>query len=144
LGNGTVLATRYNKKHRTHLLTLEVDADIAHQVAGIVVQDAAVTAPLEETDFTYLPDNAIVCRCERVSVGQIKEFVQENEVTDLNQLKLIRAAMGACGGKTCLDLLPRVLMQAGVAKENIRPATYRPLTVEIPMKALANQGGGEQ
>ena len=144
LGNGTVLATRYNKKHRTHLLALEVDADIAHQVAGIVVQDAAVTAPLEETDFTYLPDNAIVCRCERVSVGQIKEFVQENEVTDLNQLKLIRAAMGACGGKTCLDLLPRVLMQAGVAKENIRPATYRPLTVEIPMKALANQGGGEQ
>ena len=53
---------------------------------------------------------------------------------------LLRTAMGACGGKTCLDLLPRVLLEAGVKKEEIRPATYRPLTVEIPMKALANQG----
>ncbi|HOQ73964.1 MAG TPA: FAD-dependent oxidoreductase [Limnochordia bacterium] len=141
LGRGTVLRTRFNKKHRTHLLTLQVQADIATKVAGILVQDPAVTQPLPEADFTYLPDNAIVCRCERITVGQIKEFVRENEVTDLNQLKLLRTAMGACGGKTCLDLLPRVLMEAGVKKEDIRPATYRPLTVEIPMKALANQGG---
>lgn len=141
LGRGTVLRTRFNKKHRTHLLTLQVQADIATKVAGILVQDPAVTQPLPEADFTYLPDNAIVCRCERITVGQIKEFVRENEVTDLNQLKLLRTAMGACGGKTCLDLLPRVLMEAGVKKEEIRPATYRPLTVEIPMKALANQGG---
>lgn len=141
LGRGTVLRTRFNKKHRTHLLTLQVQADIATKVAGILVQDPAVTQPLPEADFTYLPDNAIVCRCERITVGQIKEFVRENEVTDLNQLKLLRTAMGACGGKTCLDLLPRVLMEAGVKKEEIRPATYRPLTVEVPMKALANQGG---
>lgn len=141
LGRGTVLRTRFNKKHRTHLLTLQVQADIATKVAGILVQDPAVTQPLPEADFTYLPDNAIVCRCERITVGQIKEFVRENEVTDLNQLKLLRTAMGACGGKTCLDLLPRVLMEAGVKKEEIRPATYRPLTMEIPMKALANQGG---
>ncbi len=144
LGTGTVLKTRFNKKHRTHLLNLEVAAEIATQVAGILVQDPAVTEPLPEADFSYLPDNAIVCRCERVSVGDVKQFVQENEVTDLNQLKLIRAAMGACGGKTCLDLLPRVLREAGVQTEAIRPATYRPLTVEIPMKALANQGGGEE
>lgn len=143
LGSGTVLSTRFSKKHRTHLLTIEVDAAIAARAAGILVQDPAVTEPLPEADLTYVPDNAIVCRCERVSVGEIKRFVQENEVTDLNQLKQIRAAMGACGGKTCLDLLPRVLMQAGVPKEAIRPATYRPLTVEIPMKALANQGGGK-
>ena len=141
LGRGTVLRTRFNKKHRTHLLTLQVQADIATKVAGILVQDPAVTQPLPEADFTYLPDNAIVCRCERITVGQIKEFVRENEVTDLNQLKLLRTAMGACGGKTCLDLLPRGLMEAGVKKEEIRPATYRPVTGEKTMKALANQGG---
>lgn len=143
LGEGVVQATRFSKKHRTHLITLEVAAEIAQEVAGILVQDPEVTKPLPEPDFTFVPDNAIVCRCERVSVGQIKEFVQENQVNDLNQLKQIRAAMGACGGKTCLDLLPRVLAEAGVPKEKIRPATYRPLTVEIPMKALANQGGSQ-
>ena len=143
LGEGKVIRTRFNKKHRTHLINLEVPAELATNVVGILVQDEAVTKPLEDTDFTYLPDSAIVCRCERISVGEIVEFVKENKVNDLNQLKLPRVAMGACGGKTCLDLLPRVLMQAGVSRDDIHPATYRPLTVEVPMKALANQGGGE-
>lgn len=141
LGLGTVRATRFSRKHRTHLITLEVEAAVAAKAAGILVQDPAVTQPLPEVDLSSVADNAIVCRCERISVGQIKQFVQENEVRDLNQLKQIRAAMGACGGKTCLDLLPRVLVQAGVPNDEIRPATYRPPTVELPMKALANQGG---
>ena len=144
LGEGIVKAARYNKKHRTSLITLEVPIELATEAVGILVQDEEITRPLDEADFTYLPDNAIVCRCERVTVGEIKEFVRENDVTDINQLKLPRLAMGACGGKTCLDLVPRVLMQAGVAREEIHPATHRPLTVEVPMKALANQGGGHE
>ncbi len=143
LGDGTIIATRYNKKHRTHLITLEVPADLATRAVGILVQPEEVTKPLPEADFTYLPDNAVVCRCERVTVGEIRDFIQQNDVTDMNQLKLVRVAMGACGGKTCLDLVPRVLMQAGVKREDIHPATHRPLTVEVPMKALANQGGGQ-
>jgi len=144
LGEGVVKAVRYNKKHRTHLITLEVPEELATQAVGILVQDEEVTKPLAETDFTYMPDNAIVCRCERVSVGEIKDFVREHNVTDMNQLKVIRVSMGACGGKTCLDLVPRVLMQAGVSRDAIHAATYRPLTVEVPMKALANQGGGQE
>ena len=144
LGEGVVKASRYNKKHRTHLITLEVPEELATQAVGILVQDPEVTKPLAEADFTYMPDHAVVCRCERVTVGEIKKFVEEHEVTDINQLKIARLAMGACGGKTCLDLVPRVLMQAGVERERINAATYRPLTVEVPMKALANQGGGQE
>ena len=143
LGEGTIKTTRYSKKHRTHLITLEVQAELATKAVGILVQPETVTEPLPEADFTYLPDNAVVCRCERVTVGEIKDFIQKNDVTDINQLKLSRVAMGACGGKTCLDLVPRVLMQAGVRRDDIHPATHRPLTVEIPMKALANQGGAQ-
>lgn len=141
LGKGIVNATRFNKRHRTHLLTVTVPETIATDVVGILVQNGSITTPLAETDLGHLPDNAIVCRCERISLGEIREFVAENQVQDLNQLKLPRVAMGACGGKTCLDLLPRVLVQMGVAREKIRPATLRPLAVEIPMKAIANQGG---
>lgn len=144
LGEGIIKVTRYNKKHRTHLITLEVAVDLATQVVGILVQDEEITRPLNEADFTYLPDNAVVCRCERVTVGEIKDFVRDNETSDINQLKLTRLAMGACGGKTCLDLVPRVLMQAGIKREAIQSATYRPLTVEVPMKALANQGGEQE
>ncbi len=141
IGTGTVTATRFNKKHRTHLITMTVPEALAKDVVGILVQDASVVAPLEEAELHHLPDNAIVCRCERISLGEIREFVRENQVKDLNQLKLPRVAMGACGGKTCLDLLPRVLVQLGVPRQEIRPSSLRPLAVEIPMKAIANQGG---
>lgn len=143
LGMGEVKSTRFNKKHRTHLLTLLVPHHLGTDVAGILVQDSDQIRPLPTTDFEHFGDNSIVCRCERISFGEIKDFVRENHVLDLNQLKLPRVAMGACGGKTCLDLLPRILTQLGVDKNQIRPATLRPLAVEIPMKALANQGGGQ-
>lgn len=88
------------------MITVEVPEELAVNVAGILVQAEGVTEPLPEANLTFLPDNAIVCRCERISLGEIKEFIKENRVNDLNQLKIPRVAMGACGGKTCLDLLP--------------------------------------
>jgi sarcosine oxidase subunit alpha len=141
---GKVLRTRFSKKHRTHVITVEVPEELAVNVAGILVQAEGVTEPLPEANLTFLPDNAIVCRCERISLGEIKEFIKENRVNDLNQLKIPRVAMGACGGKTCLDLLPRVLAEAGVDRDKIRPAVIRPLAVEVPMKAIANQGGEDR
>ena len=144
LGTGIFHSARFNKKYRTHLITVEVPEKMALEAAGILLQEESVSAPLPQADYSYLPENAIVCRCERVSVGELVEFIRENQVTDINQLKLIRAAMGACGGKTCTELLPRLLQKAGVPKEAIRPAVERPLTVEIPMRAFANWGGEQQ
>ena len=136
---GVVRETRFNKKHRTHLITVEVPENIGTKVAGILIQEEAVTDPLPEPCYSYLPENAIVCRCERISVGELVEFIQENRAEDLNQLKAARVGMGACGGKTCFDLVPRVLQQAGVKKDAIVPGTLRPLAVEISMGTIANQ-----
>lgn len=141
LGTGVVKSARFNRKHRTHLITVEVPEEMAIKAAGILVQNEEVAAPLEKTEYSHLPENAIVCRCERVSVGELLEFIKENHVTDINQLKLTRAAMGACGGKTCAELFPRVLRQAGVDRDKITEGTQRPLAVEVPMKAIANQRG---
>mgnify|MGYP000979735601 CR=1 FL=1 len=141
LGTGILKSARFNKKYRTSLLTVEVPEKIAPDVAGILVQKQEAAAPLAKPNYSYLPENAIVCRCERVSVGELLDFIKENQVTDLNQLKQTRAAMGACGGKTCTELLPRILQQAGVPKTEITAASLRPLAVEIPMQAIANQGG---
>lgn len=139
LGQGTVLGTRFVRKYGTHLITVEVPLEWAHLAAGIRVQDSSEIQPLPEAQFEYFPDEGIVCRCERITVGEIREFVIENRVQDLNQLKATRALMGACGGKTCSVLLPRILAQAGVARENLAPATRRPVAVEIPMWAIGNQ-----
>lgn len=141
LENGTVVKTIFNKKYRTSLITVELSLANAPRVAGVRVQDESVTRPLPQPRYEYLPENGILCRCERVSVGEVVKFIRENHVRDVNQLKLGRVGMGSCGGKTCSVLLPRVFAQAGVDWKEVSPATRRPLSVEIPMWAIVNEEG---
>jgi len=136
---GEVMKINYSKKYKTNLITLKVTAENATKIAGIRIQDEDRTKPLPEARYTYIPENAIVCRCERVTVKQIVDFIKENEIRDANQLKQIRVGMGACGSRTCSVMLPRVFSAAGVNWYEVAQNTKRPLSVEIPMCVLANE-----
>lgn len=136
---GTVIKTSYNKKYKTTLVTLSVSAANVADIAGIRYQSEEVTKPLPKPDFTYAPENSIVCRCERVTVKQIVDFIKENKVRDVNQLKQIRVGMGACGSKTCSVLMPMIFRMAGVDWAEVTPGRKRPLTVETPMYAIVNE-----
>lgn len=139
LDKAEVLKIKYNKKYRTNLITIKIALDKAQHAAGIKILSEEHTKPLPEASYTYLPDNGIVCRCERVTVKEIVDFIQEYRVRDVNQLKQIRVGMGACGSKTCSVLLPRIFAKAGVSWSEVRPGKIRPLTVEVPMGALINE-----
>ena len=133
----------FNRRYRTWILTLKVSLAKASKAIGIRVQPEAATRPLPAPRFEYLPDDAIVCRCERITVGEIVRFIQENAVTDVNQLKTLRVGMGACGSKTCSVLLPQVFRRAGVDPARTTPGTLRPLALEIPMRDLVNEPARE-
>ncbi len=137
LEEAVLVSKVYNKRYRTWVLTLKVRLCNAAKVIGIRIQDESVTNPLPVPRFNFLPDEAIVCRCERISVGEIVRFIRENEIRDINQLKSIRVGMGACGSKTCATLLPQVFRKAGIDPSTITPGTLRPLLLETPMTALA-------
>jgi len=139
LENGEVLKIRLNKKFKTYLITARTSLKNGASVAGIRVQDESVTAPLPEPSFSYLPEKGIVCQCEMISVKEIVDYIKEHHVRDVNQLKQIRVGMGACGGKNCSTLLPRVFKMAGVDWKEVTQGTKRPLSVEIPMSALINE-----
>ncbi len=139
LGTGTLVKKLFNRKYRTWVLTLRADAGIAARVIGIAVQDPSVTRPLPQARFEYLPDDAVVCRCERVTVGEIVSFIRDNEVRDVNQLKSIRVGMGACGSKTCSVLLPQLFRKAGVDPSTVTSGTQRPLMLEVPMGDIVNE-----
>ncbi len=141
LEDAELLKKTYYKKHKTWVLAFKVSAANAPRAIGIRVQDEASIRPLPEPRFEYLPDDAIVCRCERVTVGEIVRFVKENGVQDVNQLKSLRVGMGACGSKTCSVLLPQVLRRAGLDPAKVEPGTLRPLNMEVPMGDLVNEGG---
>jgi Fe-S-cluster-containing hydrogenase component 2 len=132
--------TRY-RRQKTWILRLKVSARNAALAIGARVQPESATRALPSPVFSCLPDEAIVCRCERVTVGELLAFIRENEVRDLNQLKSIRAGMGACGSKTCSVLYPAVLRKAGLDPATVALASLRPLNQEAPLGDIANTGG---
>ncbi|MCF7833555.1 MAG: FAD-dependent oxidoreductase [Candidatus Marinimicrobia bacterium] len=139
LEDGIVKRIRFDKKTLTTLLTMETGLKNAQEIAGVCVQEASKIRPLAKTSYSYLPDEAIVCRCEMVSVKEVKDYIREHAVKDINQLKNIRVGMGSCGGKNCSLVLPRIFRELGIPFEEVTPSTERPLTVEIPMHELINE-----
>ncbi|MCK5132801.1 MAG: FAD-dependent oxidoreductase [Candidatus Sabulitectum sp.] len=131
IGSGTVLRLRNAPGYpSTMFLDIMVSENIANRVAGVRVQNPEVTIPAERIPELPIADDAIVCRCERVTAGEIRELIREG-VRDMNELKArSRAGFGACGGKTCKTLIPRILRDEGISAEEITDFTERPLFAE--------------
>ena len=122
---------------RTQLISIKLPSEIAKSAIGIKMQSDEISQPLEIFHKSPLPDDAIVCRCERVTAGEIRKHIKQN-ITDINQLKaLTRVQMGACGGKTCTPLINRIYQEEGVSYDQINQGTKRPLFVEVPLGILA-------
>jgi len=118
---------------RARMIVLEVDPKIAVKVGGIRVQPESITKPIPLVLPPEEDDDVILCRCERVTIGEVRKYIRQG-VTDLNQLKaLLHIGMGACGGKTCGPLLVSLFRREGVSREMVTPFTQRPLAAEVPM-----------
>ena len=124
---------------RTVLLKIQASSDIAEDIAGIRLQEAWVGDPLPET-VQPLQDTDIVCRCERVTAGEIRALIRSG-IRDMNEIKVLtRAGMGACGGKTCETLVLRLFRECGIPMEEIAGAVPRPLFVEVSLGTFAGVG----
>jgi NADPH-dependent 2,4-dienoyl-CoA reductase/sulfur reductase-like enzyme/Fe-S-cluster-containing hydrogenase component 2/bacterioferritin-associated ferredoxin len=137
LGQVEVVRARIAKAtDRTVLVKVRAPKEIANQIAGIEIQNLEVL-PEESQYVERLTDDLIVCRCERVSLAEIKAIIQTG-VRDMNAIKaLTRAGMGACGGKTCGSLIKRAFREEGVPMAEVRDNVARPLFVEVPLGVLA-------
>ncbi len=71
-------------------------------------------------------DDMIICRCEEITRGEIKEAIR-NGMTTLNGIKRVtRAGMGLCQGQTCQGLVSRILAgELGLAPAEVEPSTAR-------------------
>lgn len=122
-------------KDGTRLLQVEVPTDISKQVAGFRVIQKSPVQPFEvDSDMPeYLDDEAYVCRCERITAGEIRKYIKAG-VTDINQIKAVtHATLGACGGKTCLNLIHRMFAMEGVPLREVTDPPVRPSFVEVPL-----------
>jgi len=138
LGDYRVERVRILKDYpKTELVTVKLPKALAKEATGIQVQRIQSFAePMEIYHREALADEAIVCRCERVTARELRKWIRKG-ITDMNELKAItRAGMGACGGKTCNLLIQRLFREEGI--KDVVLGTPRPLFVEVPLGVFAN------
>ena len=137
LGEVDVVDVRaVERSDRTILIRVKAPRAFAKRIAGIRVQEPWIGEPLPEA-LERLTDDTIVCRCERVTAAQIRELIKKG-YRDVNEIKTVtRAGMGACGGKTCSNLILRLFREEGISLETVTENVKRPLFVEVPLGIFA-------
>ena len=144
LGEVEVVGVRAIRANdRTVLVKVRAPKAIARRIAGLEVQEGDVTKPLARY-VERTADDTIVCRCERVTAGELRSRIREG-ARDINALKAVtRACMGSCGAKTCTPLIHRIFREEGVSEEEIVDQPKRPLFMEVALGLFAGSGDGAE
>ena len=125
------------------MITVQSPKEYATRIAGVQVQPSFVSESLPET-IPHVEDDLIVCRCERVTAGEIREVIRRG-FRDMNEIKTItRAGMGACGAKTCTALIQRLFKEERIPSEKVTDPTKRPLFVEVPLGIFTGETEGDR
>lgn len=83
-----------------------------------------------ENEKDVREDNLVVCRCEDVTVGDIRSVLHKG-VTDINEIKRItRAGMGLCQGRICEHFIRNLIAQEYCTET----ALQEKLTVRPPLR----------
>jgi bacterioferritin-associated ferredoxin len=128
---------------RTLLIQVLAPQAFARRIAGLRVQEQQITHPMNHY-VEHVSDDTIVCRCERVTAGEIRDLVRQG-YRDMNELKVVtRAGMGSCGAKTCNQLIHRIFREEGVPSKEVADHTRRPLFIEVPLGVFAGDTENEE
>ena len=83
-------------------------------------------------------NQTIICRCEDVTLDQIREKIKEGYTNFEDLKRLLRVGMGPCQGNTCGHLIQRELASyLGIPVEEVKTHKSRPLSMGVPLKAIA-------
>jgi len=84
-------------------------------------------------------DDLVICRCEEITRGEIKDAIR-NGIQTLNGVKRVtRAGMGLCQGQTCQQLVARILTEElGLSAADIDPTTARGPVRPLRLGVFAN------
>jgi len=135
IGKGKVINIKKSKwQNKRSLVTLEVAYKDADLVAGIRIREPKIDfRKVKDVD----DDNTIICRCERVTKKEIKDYIKRTKSRDVNAIKAaLRVGMGPCGGKTCTELIMKIFKEMGIDESEVKSPTNRPFNQEIPIKSF--------
>lgn len=93
--------------------------------------------PWPAQQAAQLPDEAIVCRCESITAGELRRTVCEKGAQEANRAKaLCRVGMGRCQGRYCGNAGAEIIAQAaGIPVEQVGrlrgQAPVKPLSMAV-------------
>jgi bacterioferritin-associated ferredoxin len=94
--------------------------------------------------YTLATDDTLICRCEEVSLAEIRDAVDSGARTVTEIKGLTRAGMGNCQGRICGELVARTIVNErktpGELSKRIEAAgffTARPPIHPLPLSVLA-------
>jgi Fe-S-cluster-containing hydrogenase component 2 len=135
VGKGRVLAIkRHEELDRRRLLLVEVPWRDRLRVAGFRVR---APGKGRRAGRARREPDTVVCRCERVRREEVVREIRRG-ARDINQLKAtLRTGMGACGGRTCGELILRIFREEGIEPTEVERNTIRPFFEEVPLRVFA-------
>ncbi len=88
-------------------------------------------------------DDIIVCRCEEVTLKEIRKCIEAGYTTFKEIKKMLRVSMGPCQGRGCREIILREISRVtGTPLEELDPGTFRPPAKPVPLKLLAEERRG--
>ena len=75
-------------------------------------------------------DDMIICRCEEITKGEIRQAVHEGMFTVTEIRRYLRAGMGLCQGQTCSRLVQGIVARA----LQVSPSLLQPATATVPIR----------
>jgi NAD(P)H-nitrite reductase large subunit len=86
-------------------------------------------------------DEVLVCRCEEITLGEIKKAIKMGAVDVTGVKRRTRAGMGLCQGRTCESLILQILRNElpGTTPEKLGFSTTR-----TPLRPVSFQVLGDE
>ncbi|MDO7836777.1 FAD/NAD(P)-binding oxidoreductase [Sphingobium sp. HBC34] len=124
-------------------LGLPVDKGVTASLRGEVATYAkfarglATAFPWPSAQAAALPDDAVLCRCEGVSAGDLRAVMRETGAQEANRAKAFsRVGMGRCQGRYCgLAAAELIAAEAGIPVDQVGrlrgQAPVKPINIGI-------------
>ena len=83
-------------------------------------------------------EDIIVCRCEEVTLGEIREWIARGYDTFDELKRVLRVGMGPCQGRGCREIILKEIGRAtGKGPNEIDTGTFRPPAKPVKLGLLA-------
>ncbi len=97
------------------------------------------STPFPAAAYAEIPDDTLICRCEDVSMGDIRRAVANGYDTPATLKIALRSAMGDCQGRICGPVIYDILAAlTGRSQGSMTPLVVRPPVKPVSIDSLAS------